>query len=67
MALVSIKPKSMPKKAKNARRSTPNEAIMPVSIDITGTFCLPNEQDWSNPIMPEGFITYTDLMPSSGY
>jgi hypothetical protein len=67
MALATMKPKSTAKKAKDAGRSVPGETIMPVGIDVAGTLCLPNEQTWSNPIMPDGFITYTDLMPPSRF
>jgi hypothetical protein len=59
-----MKSKLMPKKAKGAARQVPDATVMPFGMEIIGTLCLPDELAWSNPIMPEGFITYTDLMPS---
>jgi hypothetical protein len=67
MAALLMKSKSLSKKAKIAERQTPHTAIMPfgIGLELIGSFCLPDEFILSNPIMPDGFITYTDLMPSS--
>jgi hypothetical protein len=58
--------KSTTKKRHSARPS-PDDRIMPFGIEMIGTFCLPDQFTLSNPIMPEGFITYTDLMQSSDF
>jgi hypothetical protein len=56
------------KKQKGAGPLPSDAGIMPLGVGIMmiGVLCLPDGVTWSNPIMPDGFITYTDLMPSSG-
>lgn len=53
-------------KLKNPKAERPLSA-MPygIGIEVTGVLCLPHGFASSNPIMPDGFITYTDLAPSS--
>jgi len=55
------------RKAKDSTRPVPDAEIVPFGTGIVtvGTVCVPNGDIWSNPIMPDGFITYTDFMPSS--
>jgi hypothetical protein len=65
MALASMKSKSTSKKAKGLGRAVHDDTVMPFDIEMIGAFCLPDEFTLSSPIMPEGFITYTNLMPSA--
>jgi hypothetical protein len=62
-----MKSKSLLKKAKGATRLAPPVEFMPFGIgfEMIGSLCLPDEVTLLNPIMPDGFVTYTDLLPSS--
>lgn len=53
-------------KATGVHRPTPGGSVTPFATGtiVTGVLCTPTSPNSGSPIMPEGFITYTGLMPS---